>query len=185
MEEIEISKKVRQLRKHMKLTQQELADKCGYTKGMISKIENGRTSIPIATLSKIANALNTKISWFFEEEGQNPEIIITKKEERPPIVTQESDFGYFYYKLANRKSLTKIETFMVVVPSETEEKQPFSHKEDEFAYIVEGAIDLYYDGNYFPMHEGDSVYFSGEKPHMFVSRNDKESKVMVIIISNS
>ncbi|WP_200756386.1 helix-turn-helix domain-containing protein [Effusibacillus dendaii] len=184
MDEKKISERIRLLRTHLKLTQQDLADKCGYTKGMISKIENGRISLPIATLSKIANALNVKLSWFFEEEGEDSELIITKKEERTPIVSNVTEFGYFYYGLANRKSLAKIETFMVIVPEVTEGKQPFSHQEEEFAFVVEGAIDLYYDGKLYPLEEGDSAYYFGDKPHMFLSRNNQESKVLVIIVSN-
>jgi transcriptional regulator with XRE-family HTH domain len=184
MEEKILGEKVKSLRLYSKMTQQDLADRCGYTKGMISKIENGKVSIPIATLSKIAKALSVKLSWFFEEEGKESLVNIVKEANRRPIVSKQNEFGYQYFALANKKKYKKIETFMVTVPANTDEKQPFVHQEEEFAVVIKGSIDLVYDGQTFTLEEGDSAYYMGEKAHMFRSRNNREAQVLVIFMLN-
>lgn len=57
MIEIKIAKKIRQLRLEQRMTQEMLANKTGFSKAFISKIENHNTSPSIASLSEIATAL--------------------------------------------------------------------------------------------------------------------------------
>jgi len=53
----------KELRKKKHLTQSQLAEKLGMEKGQISKIENGKFNLTIATINKIASALGAKISF--------------------------------------------------------------------------------------------------------------------------
>jgi transcriptional regulator with XRE-family HTH domain len=175
-----IAERIRRLRQYHNLTQQELADRCGFSNGMISKIENARISIPIATLSKIAKSLDVKLSWFFEEEGDDPALTIVRNDQRRPLVSRGNQFGYFYQGLSNRKKFMKIHTFMVTVPKQVEGKKPFVHEEEEFMLVIEGAIQLFYDGELHPMETGDSAYYLGDRPHMFLPKNNREAKVLVI-----
>jgi transcriptional regulator with XRE-family HTH domain len=48
------------------MTLQDVADICGFMKSLLSKIESGKTVPPVATLVKIARALNTTISTLVE-----------------------------------------------------------------------------------------------------------------------
>ena len=61
--------RIRILRINQKKTLQEVADSCGLSKSMISKIENGKTIPSVATLVKIAQSLGTSISILLEKEG--------------------------------------------------------------------------------------------------------------------
>lgn len=51
--QIEIGLLIRQTRHDLGLTQEELANKCGTTKHYISRVENNKTGIELATLKKI------------------------------------------------------------------------------------------------------------------------------------
>lgn len=53
----------KELRKRKKLTQEQLAEKTGIEKGQISRIENGKYNLTLATISKIANALGAKVNF--------------------------------------------------------------------------------------------------------------------------
>jgi len=56
-----IGRRIADLRKNKGLTVRELSDKCGVTYQNISKIENGRYSVGIDILSKIAAELGCKV----------------------------------------------------------------------------------------------------------------------------
>lgn len=58
--------KLRQLRKESSYTLKNLSTKTGLSQSLISKIELGNTSASIATLLKLANALNVPIKLFFD-----------------------------------------------------------------------------------------------------------------------
>lgn len=53
----------KELRKKKHLTQSQLAEKLGMEKGQISKIENGKFNLTLATINKIATALGAKINF--------------------------------------------------------------------------------------------------------------------------
>ena len=53
----------KELRKKKNLTQAQLAEKTGIEKGQISRIENGKYNLTLATISKIAKALGAKVNF--------------------------------------------------------------------------------------------------------------------------
>ena len=62
-----ISRRLRDLRKARGVTLDELASMTGFTKGYLSKIENGRKVPPIETLSRISTALHAEIAYFLRD----------------------------------------------------------------------------------------------------------------------
>ena len=57
--------KVAELRKAQKISQEELADKCGIHRTYIGAIERGEKSPTLNTVYKIANGLNININQLF------------------------------------------------------------------------------------------------------------------------
>ncbi len=55
--------KLKELRQERQLTQSQLAEKLGMGKGQISKIENGKFNLTLATINRIATALGAKINF--------------------------------------------------------------------------------------------------------------------------
>jgi DNA-binding XRE family transcriptional regulator len=53
----------KELRKKKNLTQEQLAEKTGIEKGQISRIENGKYNLTLATINKIATALGAKVNF--------------------------------------------------------------------------------------------------------------------------
>src|SRR5699024_12690456 len=71
-----IGTKVKQLRLRHKKTQQQIADSCGISKSLLSKIENGQTSSAVATLSKISHALEVPLSWLLEDKPEQDLVLL-------------------------------------------------------------------------------------------------------------
>ena len=65
---MDLGEKIQSIRKSKNITQEELADKIGVKRSVISKYENNSVSISIETLSKIAKVLDVSIQSFFESE---------------------------------------------------------------------------------------------------------------------
>lgn len=62
--------KIRELREAKKMTQEELADKSGVSRGTISALENGSMrNTTSKTLLKLAQALGTSVEHIFFTEG--------------------------------------------------------------------------------------------------------------------
>ncbi|MGE7271667.1 helix-turn-helix domain-containing protein [Brevibacillus panacihumi] len=179
----EIGKRIRKARLSQGFTQQELADRCGFTKSLLSKIENGQTASAVATLSKIAEHLKTPLAWFLEENREDHLVLSPHAKRTSKMGSKE--MGYLYEILANRSRFSKIEPVLVTVPPDMTMTEPFTHPEEEFIYVISGTIILYYDGERHVMEEGDTAYFSGLKPHIFLPFNHQEAKVLSIFIQPS
>ncbi|MEH7179114.1 helix-turn-helix domain-containing protein [Neobacillus vireti] len=178
-----IGKRIKEARLKKKFTQQELADKCGLTKSLISKIEHGQTASAIATLSKITKELEVSLSWVLGEDKEENLIISPSKSRTSKVGNKE--MGYLYETLANRPQLSKIEPIIATVLPDSSEEGPYTHLEDEFILVLSGSIYLSYDGENYLLEEGDSAYFNGTVPHVFLPVDRKEAKVLSIFIEPS
>lgn len=57
----------KELRKKKHLTQSQLAEKLGMEKGQISRIENGKFNLTLATINKIASALGVRVNFELQQ----------------------------------------------------------------------------------------------------------------------
>jgi transcriptional regulator with XRE-family HTH domain len=177
---MDIGKRVKQARMNKGFTQQDLADKCGFTKSLMSKIENGQTASAVATLSNIAKYLDVPLSWMLGESSQK-QLTIQHQANRVAKIGG-NEIGYMFETLAKRSPFSRIEPVVVTVLPDADRSEPFTHSEDEFIYILEGSIDLWYDGETHRLTVGDSAYFDGNNPHIFLAVNGEEAKVLSIFV---
>ena len=61
-----VGDRIRQLREQHGIAQEELADRCGINRTHLSKIERGKISPSVVTLSQIVGKLNITMSSFFD-----------------------------------------------------------------------------------------------------------------------
>lgn len=149
---------------------------------MLSKIENGQTSSAIATLSKIAKSLDVPLAWLLEETPEQDIVLLTKSNRQEKM--DDIHMGYSYELLANRSPLSGIEpTIVYVTPKNINvREEAYTHLEDEFIYILKGAIELSYNGESHYLKQGDSAFFKGENPHLFIPVDNAGAEVLTIFI---
>ncbi len=73
---VELGKRIRTVRQSKKMSQDELAQFCGYnSRSSINKIEAGLNDIPQSKIKAIADALNVSPSWLmgYEQEENTPQ----------------------------------------------------------------------------------------------------------------
>ena len=148
---------------------------------MLSKIENGQSAAAVATLSKISEALNIPLSWILDNRPET-DFVLQSKSMRQSKVGHE-DMGYSYELLAKSR-FSNIEPAIVhVTPKDANLRhEPYTHSEDEFIYVLEGEIYLLYDQDKHHLKEGDTAYFKGTKPHLFIPVDNDGAKVLTIFI---
>ena len=64
-----IAQKIRRLRQNRDLSQDNMADELGITKGAYSKLERGVTAISVDRLDQISKVLNVGIGLFFQDSS--------------------------------------------------------------------------------------------------------------------
>ena len=164
------------------MTLDRLAQVTGFTKGYLSKIENGRKVPPIATLSRIAQALHTEIGSFFQSTRQVAprEVTVVQANERSAVQRGGSAFGYDYVGLALKRVHKRMDPFIFTFPPRIEKHVFFEHHGEEFLFVLSGTVEFQVGDERFTLKKGDSIYFDSSVPHRGWSRKS-EAKALVVI----
>ena len=181
MNELKIARKIRQIRLQNKLTLEKVAEETGFTKSYLSMIELGKKSPPIASLSKIAQALSVSMAAFFEQKRTEDHILLVRKSEREVVVRDGTIFGYRYESIAPTKGRKKMEPFIITLPSKSREGDRFDHEGEELLYVLEGKTKFFYGEKAFLLREGDCIYFDSSIPHRGEGIGRKRAKALVVI----
>jgi transcriptional regulator with XRE-family HTH domain len=164
--------KIKERRKLLCLTQQELANRCELTKGYISQLENDMVSPSLETLELILEVLATTLSDFFKDED-NSKIIFTKEEQ------YIKDFNtYNQTWLIPTAQEHNMEPIYVELKREGETFHDYPHIGEEFGYVIEGVIEVVYGEKTQVCKKGESFYFISNKEHYIRNNYDGVSKVI-------
>lgn len=183
LEEKRIAEKIRNLRMGKDITLDSLAEKTGFTKGYLSKLENGKKVPPIATLSRIARALGVEIVDFFDRSTDDSNYCIVRKDERKPVIRDGTLFGYYYESIAYGKRHKKMEPFIITLIPHARDHTIFDHRGEELMFVLEGNMKVFLGDERHALEEGDCIYFDSGMPHRGQCIGDREAKVLVVIFS--
>ena len=183
--EAEIGKSIKSFRLQKNLTLQELADKTGYSKGYLSKVEKSDKAPPVATLSTIARELGVTVASFLGEGPQNDSIYLVRKSERTLMASTGEEFGYAYEALANPYPNKHMEPFVLSYPSKDAFNYGFQHDGEEMLFVLQGKIRFKYGDREFVLEEGDCVYFDSSVLHTGEPVGDEPLKTLIVIYSGS
>jgi transcriptional regulator with XRE-family HTH domain len=186
-----VCRRLRALRTEKGLTLEALATLSGFTKGYLSRIENGGKAPPIASLARIAHALGQELSYFFLDDVASTSarldesrVSVVHKWERKPVTRGASAFGYDYVSLAHKRAHKLMDPFVFTFPASIEVDQYFEHSGEEFMYVLSGRVAFEVVLNTvtrsYTLEAGDSIYFDSSLPHRGYSL-DGEAQAMVVM----
>jgi len=163
--------KLRDMRKKLGMTLEDISQKTGFTKSFISQIENGKNSPSIASLKKICYALGTTISELFEDERNI--VNIFQSGDYKVLKNKSITMTFVASKLVNRK----LEPILIELDPYGETGSDFyQHTGEELGYVLQGEICVVIGNEEYLMQEGECIYFSSNLPHKIKNKKDKPAK---------
>lgn len=183
--EADIGRRIRQFRRQNDFTLQELADKTGFSKGYLSKVEKSEKAPPVATLSVIAKKLGVTVSNILGEEAAAGSICLVRQNERILMPKTGEKIGYAYEALADPYPHKHMEPFILSYPSDGALKHTFQHDGEEMLYMLQGQMRLRYGGREFILNKGDCMYFDSSVAHTVESIGEIPLKTLIVIYSDS
>lgn len=181
-----IARTVRKMRMDRRMTLDELAVRTGFSKGHLSKIENGISTPPIGTLSKISQAFACDIGHFLRQDDSHLEdaVSVVHLRERQPAVRGGTSFGYDYSSLAHKKRNKRMEPFVFTFPADIDVDTFFEHEGEEFIFILRGKAEFQTKRKdvieKWILDKGDSLYIDSHVPHRGRSLSG-DSQALVVI----
>lgn len=170
---MELGKRIRQLRRVQKRTQDEIAGRCGFTVSLLSKIENGQTVPPVATLMKIAKALGVKVSDLIEPTHQTSTVYNSHADQWDPQRWVKTDKGYSFFAFASSRGDKAMQPYLFVARKEEVKSSLLSHDGEEFIYILEGEMKYRVGAIEYTLRPGDSLYFNSVEEHALALVTDE------------
>lgn len=165
MEESIIARSIRKIRTDKELTLEEVARRTGFTKGLLSKVENNKVSPPVSTLVKIARALDVSLGDLFSP-SDSQQLKVIRRNERIRLTSENSPDAQVVETLVSGFHRQKIEPLIVTIENGGDYKaRLYNHPGQEFILVLEGSTNYTYGSRELSVSEGDSLYFNADTPH--------------------
>jgi transcriptional regulator with XRE-family HTH domain len=183
MSEYNIGVKIRKLRHDKRMTLQKVSTEIGVSPALISQIENGHISPPIATLTKIARFFDVRVADFFTEDDDACRFEIVRAKEHQALRSRSVGDGICHAVelFSNHKFQKKLLPQLLTVSGKRSEKKDHSHAGEEFIFVMEGTAKVIYGTQIITLEAGDSMYFDAATGHDFMSEDGNDVKVISIV----
>ena len=172
------------LRRQHGWTLAEVSRRTGLPASTLSKIENDKMSLTFDKLARLSASLQVDISALFNAEagseagsGNGGRRSITRAGEGKAIETQNYSHLYPAWELLNKSVIPIVAKLHA--RSLEEFGELIRHPGEEYAYVLEGEVDLY-TSLYAPVRlkAGDSIYFDSGMGHAYIAASDGPCRVL-------
>lgn len=166
-----LGEKIRAKRMELGMSLKELAEKTGMTSGCLSQIERDISDPSIATLRKIANALNVAVFYFLmDESGTNP---IVRKGDRKKLKLPKSPITYELLCPDLKRNMEMFIGRMKPRVSYTGQKL-LSQNGEEVIHVMEGSMIIQIFEEQYTLEPGDTIYFVSNTLRKVTNNGDTE-----------
>jgi len=155
------------------MTLEDLSSRCGYSKALISRIENDSVSPSISSLTKISQALGLKLYDIFAEvDIEDP--LILKTDEREKFWVPNGKYEMEFLTTGSSKKM--MQPLLVSLESGSEMPGGFiSHKGEKFVHVLKGSLEVTVGEEKHSLKAGDSMHFKSTIPHRFANKGKSRS----------
>jgi len=174
-----LGEKIRSCRLRKKLTLKQVAGGAGCTDVFLSQVERGIASPSIATLKRIANALNVSIISLIQDEEDEKDEVVTRKQDRVQFKFPHAEV---YSELLTRNFRHKqMQPLYKIIKPGAGSEGVYSHQGEEMGIILEGTLELTVDGQCYHLEPGDSFYFNSTREHGYRNTGQEETRLIWVI----
>lgn len=179
-----IGEKITSLRTLKNISQEELASRANLSEQQIEIIEKGRSIPTLGVLVRITRALGVRIGTLLDDSDKPGPAIMRANEKISSVsfsTNEESSREHLnFLSLAPNKDGRHMEPFLIdITPGKTESIKS-SHEGEEFIYVLDGSVTLYYGNDVIELGKGDSVYIDSIVNHLVTTRSGK-AKILGIV----
>jgi transcriptional regulator with XRE-family HTH domain len=173
--ELQLGPRIRSLRQARQVTLRELAERAGVTESFLSQVEREVTSPSIASVQRIARALDLGIAELFVDEPPLGRVV--RRGDRRRIVYNGLNAVDEFLTAGRDGRLQVILT--TLEPGGGTGDEAYTHESDEEVVIVlEGSLELWVGDEHHVLADGDSIAYSSRQPHR--NRNPGPGRAVIL-----
>lgn len=174
-DEVNIGLKLRNLRKIRNISLQQVADETGMSYSYLSGLENGKHSISIVNLQRLARYFNVSLIHFLDNRETGT--VLVRKDEMPEGAAED---GIVFNVVTSKKARHLQVSYVTMPPFSPSERSIHKHSSgEEMITAIEGEAVVMVESEKYQLHPGDSVIFESNVEHMIYTE-EKGAKIIII-----
>jgi len=181
----ELGRKLRRLRLRKKLALVDLGKHTGLSPSLLSLLENGKKIPTLPTLSRIAMVFDVGLDHFFADKRERKLFSVVRAQERMrfPERPDAPVPSYFFECLTFATQGKGIQAYLAEFPwrSPAEASEHF-HEGSEFLFLLEGRLNIRFQGEDHALGAGDSVLLDSSEPHAYAGAGKKGARAIVVTL---
>lgn len=162
------------------LTLDQLAFATGLDKGYLSRVERGHKSPSIATVLKIAKAIDVSVAQLLGEVLDNDAIQVTRANERVGSKGRRQSSKPEFEGLTRVLGRRGFEAFVMYPSGEFSADGKFDHHGEELLFVLEGRVEVRFADRTIVLKAGDCVQFAGHLQHEVRRVTPKASALVAV-----
>jgi len=170
---------VRRLREGRGLSLRALATATEFSPSFLSQLENGQVSPSIASMERIASTLGVTLGEFFGSLGSSEGGLVVRVADRVQLPSAWSQATL--EALSPMSGGRLIEPLLITLePGGRSGKHPTSQPREEFAFVLEGEVDLALGPDTFRLTAGDAVTILRGEVRRWTNGGPVVARVLVV-----
>lgn len=176
--ELQLGTRIRALRQARRLTLREVAERAGVSESFLSQVERDVTSPSIATVQRIAHALDVSIAQLFTEEPATGRVVRREARRKVAYPGLKAVDEFLTNDMAGRLQVI----LSTIEPGGGTGAEPYTHDSDEEVVVVlAGVLDLWVGDEHYVLRDGDAITFSSRLPHWNANHGDRPAIVLFCV----
>ena len=175
--EVRLGLELRRLRESAGASVRAFAERVGFSASFISQLENGQVSPSIASLAKIAAALNTTPAELFARCSPDTASSVTRARKRPSF---RSSWSRAQISVLTAGFGPMGAIMVTLEPGGLSGKEPSPSQYDQFGIVFAGMLELTLGNEVLVLHRGDAVQIVAGMPHRWQNASRRPGQVALI-----
>ncbi len=176
---VRVGEVVRRIRQRRRMTLRELGTRANLSQSFLSQLERGLTQVSIASMRRIADALEINVVDLFQD-GDSHEPRVLHRDARPTLPFGD---GATKSLLTWQKPLENVEVLLTVFePGGSTGKELYTHGDsEEILLVLSGTVRLELGERAFALVAGDSIDYRSSVPHRVVNVGATPAEALFVI----
>lgn len=173
--------RVRTLRERARYTLEELSQRSGVSRAMLSKVERGEKSPTIGVATAIARALNTSLTYLTNGQEERRAIAVVKRDQRHIFKDGETGFERHLLSPAIAGNSTELLYHLLPPGTSTGVLPPYPSGTEKHVVVVGGVLVVAMKDFDTRLETGDSLFFEADVEHAFVNRDATPCEYYLVV----
>lgn len=169
--------RLRELRGERGLSVRTLAGRAGFSPSFISQVELGQASPSIASLERIATALDVTLRAFFPEGEQAPSVVV-RAGARQELTSVWSQAQIEALAPAGASALEPV--LITLAPGGRSSNEPIAHPRDQFAFVLSGSVILILGELTHELAAGDAATLTPLTPYRWENTGPDSARLLLV-----